>query len=198
VSEQLEDEIIYQGDGWTIVRSYRAETLVPYSGRERADGTVNHGWIDLRGHPERVAEIPEAERSSGLSQLLRVIADPASQVMSSACDCGAFERVQPGGGLWVASGFVSVMFRDGERNVTPQDLVGLAVYILQGIGHTPDHHIGYDMIIEPLKCFFERTDCHALTVKPLGYGPDETTAWVAFDYAASAAAEAIRRDRPRP
>ncbi len=192
-----EPEVLYEGPRCAIVRTYKAETLVPYHAAKRADGSINRGWIDLRDHPELVVEIPEAKRSPGLSKLLRVIADPASQVMSGACECCAFERPEQADLVrWQVGGFVSMMFKDSERNVSAQNLVDLACYILHGIGNSSDHHIGFEMIIEPLKSFFGRTDCHALTLKPLGYAASEPTAWAAFDYASGAAAEAIQRDRP--
>lgn len=194
---QVEDEIIYQGPGYTIARTYKAETLVPYGRAERPEGAINHGWIDLCDHPERVAEIPEAKRSVGLSKLLRVIADPASEIMSSACECCAFELgAEVDGPRWHVGGFVMVMFRDADRNVDAQNLVDMARYILSGISASSKHHVGFEMIVEPLKFFFGRTDCHALMLKTLGYGADEAEAWAAFDYAAGAAADTFRRDSP--
>jgi hypothetical protein len=158
---------------------------------------MNYGWIDLRDHPERVADIPEAARSEGLSRLLRVIADPVSQVISIGCDCHAFERSTPENDSprWSVGGYIAVAFKDAERNLDPNKLVEVACYILSEIGPSSEHQIAFEMIVEPLKYFFDHPDCHALMIKPFGRGDDEPQAWAAFDYAAGAVADAIQRSR---
>ena len=79
----FKDTIIRRGPGFVIAQSDVAETLIPYSGSLRRDGDINHGFKDLRGRPELVDEIPEAKKSKGLANLLRVIAHTASPFMSS-------------------------------------------------------------------------------------------------------------------
>jgi hypothetical protein len=88
-----------------------------------------------------------------------------------------------------------VTFKDAERNLDPKNFVEMALYILSGIGPSSKQHIGFEMIVEPLKSFFGRPDCHSLMIKPLGYGNDEPQAWAAFECAASAVADAIQRGR---
>lgn len=195
----MEDEILFQGPGYTIARTHKAETLVPYGYAERPNGHVNHGWIDLRDHPERVAEIPEAHRSAGLAKLLRAMADPVSKVMSSACECAAFDNSADASDRppWQVGGFVMAVFREVDRNTEPQNFVDLAGYLLNGVGPSSEYQFGFEMIVEPLKTFFGRSDCYALMIKPMGYGVDESEAWEAFDHAASSIAEALSRDRPQ-
>jgi hypothetical protein len=185
--------IKYQAPGITIAQSDEAGTLVPYGEVEHDDGHTNHGWTDLRDHPERVSQIPEATRSPGLARLLRVIADPVSRIMSSACECHAFDRtqVEHSGPPWQVGGFVVVMFKDAERNQDPENLLDVAARIAEGITPTEKHHIGFEFIVEPLKYFFGRSDCHAVLLKSLGYGSSEAEAWAAFEYATSAIADSI-------
>src|SRR5690606_6116645 len=127
------DVIVEEGPGFTIARTNKASTAVPYGPADRASGDINHGWMDLRGHPERVDEVPEAAKSAGLARLLRAIADPVSKVMSSACECAAFERSPDDneGAAWQVGGFVITMFLDGDRNTDPRELIQLAYYLLQ-------------------------------------------------------------------
>ena len=102
-----------------ITRSYQPGSLIPYGRVVRHDGAINHGWIDLRGHPELVASIPEAQRSEGLSNLLRVIAAPGSPLMSGACECAVFDRPElDPAQRWQAGGFVTVVFQDAEKTST--------------------------------------------------------------------------------
>ncbi|MBU6298536.1 MAG: hypothetical protein KGJ79_12870 [Alphaproteobacteria bacterium] len=193
----MNDKVLFQGAGYTIIRTYKAETLVPYFEAEREDGNMNYGWFDVRGRPEHVLDIPEARKNKGLANLLRVIAQPCSKLMSSACECGLFDNgASSTGKRWTAGGFVTGMFLDAQKNVESESLVELARYILGGIEPTVDHHISYEMFIEPLKGFFGRLDCHALTIKPFGHGESETLAWAAFEHASNAVANSIQRGRP--
>lgn len=187
-----DDEILWQGPGATITRSYRPGSLIPYGRVTRPDGRINHGWIDLRGRPELVASIPEAQASEGLLRLLRVIATPGSPLMSGACECGVFDRPELGAAQrWQAGGFVTVVFQHAEKNVDPQALIELAADILRGVRFTPEYGMAFEMMVAPLKLFFERTDCHDLLIKSVGVGASESKAWEAFNYAASAAAQRL-------
>lgn len=192
----MDHEILFQGPGYTIARSFTAETLVPYVPSERGGGNQNYGWVDLRDHPERVDFIPEAKKCDGLARLLRVIAVPESRIMSSACECAAFHNIDRlNEAAWHVGGFVEIMFKDDDRNADSQNLIDLAAGILSKIGPSSDHHVGYELIIEPLKTFFGRLDCYGLMLKSLGCGPDEETAWAAFDDATRRVADAIEKGR---
>jgi hypothetical protein len=195
----MQTEILYEGPGYTIARTNTAETLVPYDPAPRPNGAKNYGWIDLRDRPGRVADIPEAARSEGLSKLLRMISDPVSQIMSIGCDCHGFERstAESDSPRWSVGGYVGVTFKDAERNLDPNNFVEVARYILSGIEASSEYHIGFEMIVEPLKSFFGRPDCHSLLIKALGHGNDEPQAWAAFEHAASAVADAIQKGRNR-
>jgi hypothetical protein len=189
--------ILYQAPGITIARTDRAGTLVPYGPANHDDGHKNHGWIDLRDHPDLVAQIPEVARSVGLVRLLEAIASPASRIMSSACECHAFHcsDEEDRRSEWKVGGFVVTMFKDADRNAIPENLIELAYRIAERIAPTEAHVIGFEFIVEPLKYFFGRHDCHAVMLKALGYGDTEAEAWTAFDYATSAIAESIESRR---
>lgn len=60
---------------------------VPYAPLEDAVRR-NHGFVDLRGRPDMVANVPEASESEALGLLLRRLADPASLLASLGCDLG--------------------------------------------------------------------------------------------------------------
>lgn len=73
----------------------------------------NHGFVDTRGKIERVAEIPEAQRSDALRAVLECLAQVASPFVSLGCDLG--EQDRPKGRLstrkW-AGGYVQVAVRE--------------------------------------------------------------------------------------
>lgn len=60
---------------------------IPYGGHggPREDGTENHGFKNLKGHPERLSEIPELNDSPALFELVAAISDPENGLVSVGC-----------------------------------------------------------------------------------------------------------------
>ncbi len=188
-------KILRQGPGFTIARSFIPGALVPYNAVDHNDGYRNHGYIDLRGSPELVYKIPEARKSTGLSAILKVIAHPKSALMTCGCECYLFDcgegDDQP---RFLAGGYISVMFKSAEKNRNIKAIQDIAAYILNGISGAPQHHIVYEMILEPLKLFFGDSDCFALMLKPLGFGDTKEQAWASFEHASNSIAVSLCRD----
>lgn len=70
-----------------ITYSERNGNTVPYP--PLFDGIRrNFGFIDTRGKPDRVAEIPEARESNGLAAVLHALAKPGAALVSLGCDLG--------------------------------------------------------------------------------------------------------------
>lgn len=69
----------------------------------------NHGFVDTRGRIDRIADIPEAQLSEALAELLLLLAAPDSPLISLGCDLG--QRDKPKGRLdtrkW-AGGYVQI------------------------------------------------------------------------------------------
>jgi len=77
----------------------------------------NHGFIDTRGRPDLVDEIPEARESVALAALLTSLALPGSRLVSLGCDLGQHD--EPKARLEtrrVAGGYVQVVARRGQDN----------------------------------------------------------------------------------
>lgn len=69
----------------------------------------NHGYVDTRGRIDRIANIPEAQLSDALADILLSLAAPSSPLISLGCDLG--QRDKPKGRLdtrkW-AGGYVQI------------------------------------------------------------------------------------------
>ncbi|MEI8715865.1 hypothetical protein [Mesorhizobium sp. ISC11] len=196
MSEDDDDkEIVLQGNGFSIVKLKQPGTMVPYPARSiPVEGRLNYGWLDLRGRPDLVDQVPEAREIPALAKLLRVLATSPT-LMSSACEHGVFYRE----GLdppWQGGSFVVIEFLEEEDNTNSDRFVDLAKSVLGGIKPTEAHHIGFDMIVEPLKTFFGRADCFALMIRSLGLGSTEKEAVAAMEHAINAVAESLQRNRP--
>lgn len=73
----------------------------------------NHGFIDLRGRPDRIAQVPEARESTALASLLRALAAPDSPLVSLGCDLGEHvEADAPEAEREVAGGYVQIVCAD--------------------------------------------------------------------------------------
>ena len=64
---------------------------IPYAGtgERRPDGGANHGFKDLKGRPERLDEVPEANEDCALAELMRTINAPHTGVFSIASMSGS-------------------------------------------------------------------------------------------------------------
>jgi len=54
---------------------------LPYRTEARPDGSVNNGFMDLRGRPEAAAIVTEAQASGYLPDLLVALATPGSRYL---------------------------------------------------------------------------------------------------------------------
>jgi hypothetical protein len=102
-----------------IYSSMERGNTVPYP-RLEDEIRQNHGFVDLRGKPDEVAAVPEAQISLALADLLTALAQPHSQMISLGCDLG--EHTDPGSQLQTrrrAGGYVQVAdarMNDAEGN----------------------------------------------------------------------------------
>lgn len=192
----MNDEIVMRGFGFLIARAQLAETQVPYAYQEREDGSINHGFIDLRDKPNSVSLIPEAKKSEGLANLLTTVADVNSPLMTAICEAGCFDSGPESEDYkFNVGGFVNLMFRQAVLNRDEERMLNLAIYVLEGIPLFSRYVREYDFTIEPLKKFFDEEGCYALQCKTLGHGRTEDEAWLAFDSGTQALADAVSRDQ---
>ena len=186
----MTDTIIMQGPGYTIAQTDVAGTAVPYGPFGHPDGSQNYGFMDLRDHPERATAIPEAQSSSGMQAILQAVNAPGFRFMSLGIERALFPlaNAKPGEPTWLCGSYIQVAYRDSALNRNPKRFIALSQRILRDVPSSNEHHIGFEMIVEPLRSFFGEEGCHALMVKPLGYGGSEAAALAAWEYAATAVA----------
>jgi hypothetical protein len=193
-------DTIMEGPGYTIIRTHDAHTAIPYGWTHRADGQRNHGFIDLRDHPELVTLIPEAQDSVGMQAILRALNAPGFRFMSLGCARRPFpcQDAKPGEPTHLCDGYIQVAYRDSALNTDPARFVTLAQVILSRIGPSAEHHIQFVMTVEPLRSFFNDESRYALMVQPRGYGDSEAAALAAWDHAAKSVAAVFTRLRSEP
>jgi hypothetical protein len=71
----------------------------------------NFGFLDLRGNPDRVDDVPETVESPALRNLLLDMADPESTLMSIGCDLGNRRHKDAQlGRRYRAGGYIQIAF----------------------------------------------------------------------------------------
>ena len=190
----MTDYILYQGSGITIAQTDEALTAVPYGPQTHDDGDQNHGWVDLRDNPERVTNIPEAQKSAGLAALLKTLAEPGA-LMTSGCECGLFAGNAEMAHAYYVGGYIDVMFREGALN-SPEKLYAALEQWLPGVPPPPiGVHYDFEFILQPLRHFFGQRDRFSVMVKPIGRGNTAEEAWAAFGTACLALETGYRATR---
>jgi hypothetical protein len=58
---------------------------IPYGGGQRPEGTVNHGFVSLKGKPDLILTIPEARDDNALADIIRKINAPGTALFSVGC-----------------------------------------------------------------------------------------------------------------
>jgi hypothetical protein len=199
-SAPMADTIVMEGPGYTIIRTHDPHTAIPYGGADRPDGQRNHGFIDLRDHPELVTLIPEAQDSVGMQAILRALNAPGFRFMSLGCARRAFPCLdaKPGEPTHLCDGYIQVAYRDRVLNTDPARFITLAQVILTRISPSAEHHIQFAMTVEPLRSFFDDEGHYALIVQPRGYGDSEATALAAWDHATKSVAAVFTHLRSEP
>jgi len=84
-------EIIAQGESYVISSTDDWGPGTPYGPIDHQDGHFNHGFLHVIGHPDSVAEIPEAVGKPGVIHLLTRLNAPESHLMSLGCDNGIYQ-----------------------------------------------------------------------------------------------------------
>lgn len=192
----MNDVLIREGAGYGIWTTTVPGTMTNYGRSIRSDGSINHGFVDLRDRPELVDKIPETSKSAGLAEILRAVNAKGSPLFSITCESHEFQLDEPryDGTTVHVGGFVDISFRDQDKASDQSRFIDLADWILGGIPAPAEGiAIAFEFMVEPLKNHFGRTDCYGLMVKPHGWGKTPDEAWKAFDYAAAAAAKSLAR-----
>jgi len=186
---------VEEGPGWSIEVDDEPHTLVPYHACDHEDGRRNHGFTDIRDHPELADHIPELVGRRGLAELVKAVSEPGSALMSIGSECGLFEvdDPEPGGPTCYLGSYVDITYRDPSRNASPSTLVELARTLLGSVAVSEEHHFAFHMTVEPLRGFWGLPGRYSLMVKTAGFGRSEEQALRALDHAASAIADGCRK-----
>jgi hypothetical protein len=129
----------------------------------------NHGFVDTRGHPDRIAEIPEAQESAALASLLTMLAAPDAPLISLGCDLGQHEVPKARiGTRRVAGGYVQVI---SPRREAPEAELAFLKQVAKRLEHELIGGVGVDhweinLCLAPvaLNLEEEEVDCQSIWI----------------------------------
>lgn len=183
---EMSDEIISQGPGFTIYRTSDWGPAVPYRAEPREE-SVNHGFMDLRDHPELVASIPEAATSPGLRQLLYVLNQPESPLMSIGCERRLNPRNDPQDELRLYyHSYTDLTYRDPAKHATEGQMVQLANDFLHGVIGVAGAVFTFELGIQRMRAFFGSQAGFVLSLGLSGFGRTEEEARHCYEAGAQA------------
>lgn len=89
----------------------RAGKTLPYPAADRVDSR-NYGFMPLKGHPERVSQVPEAQTCPGLAQALQRLNAAGTALYTAGCD---YSLNTEGNGSYWTKGYIDCVFMDPQR-----------------------------------------------------------------------------------
>jgi hypothetical protein len=87
----------------------------------------NHGFVVLKGKPERLSDVREAEECESLAAVLSAINQPGNSYWSTVSDPGSGPKWTSDAPLYQAGFYVNVAFVDIGRNATRGAFAELAL-----------------------------------------------------------------------
>ena len=121
---------------------------IPYAAADHADGTRNFGFMALRGHAERIADVAEAKTVPSYRGLLTALNAPASPFFSVACEN---DFRSDAGGHW-GSGYMEFAFNFAELVSDAANYFSLFYnFTYDAAAFVSSHDVQFHWIVQPAR-----------------------------------------------
>jgi hypothetical protein len=123
-------------------------------------------YLNLRQHPERAAELPEAAGSPALQAFLRAVNAPSSPLESAKCDRW-IDQEAGSPGIVAAGGYIDLIFRDAEKQLSLPAHEAFArdaarrLRDLDDDGNLPDPSVAAEFVIR--RCYYHAEKCRDIS-----------------------------------
>jgi hypothetical protein len=106
---------------------------VPYPAVNHGNGTLNHGYLRLKGNTGAVSLIPEAQGWPELQMFLETVNADSSPIETLGCERGFFpSELETAPPVYLGS-YVDVVFAERELNNRPENLLLLASHLANAV-----------------------------------------------------------------
>lgn len=146
------------------------------------DASGKLAYVDLKRHPELLAQVEEAKQHPELAEFLRCVNSKRSAVESAKCDVWATTELTPEEEIFGAShkftSYVDLVLSDTAPRLSFPEHERFAKRLAALLGRAPEMSASTEVCVR--RCFFgEGTETHEgfyFTVYVNGYGNDEAAA----------------------
>jgi len=151
---------------------------VPYPAVDHEDGNRNSGYVRVKGDPETVARIPEAQGWPELQDFLLAVNAAQSPIESVGCEKG-FSPSDVEGPTEKLGSYIDVILTDLARNAAPENLLLLASNLLPSVAGCEKWWSNVEMCLQPMRFLSGTVSPWGLMVRVTGYGrgQDEARKW---------------------
>jgi hypothetical protein len=177
------DQIVATGDTFTIFRTFHPGPAVPYPSFDHRDGTLNHGFTDLRNRAHLASGLPETKGNPAFGLLVRRLNENDSPLMTLGCEQSIFDVEEPAedGPAFYIGSYIDVAFRKTE-NASQTNIETLAREIVAVRNLTVDDWTRLELGIQELRHFFGARGCFSLMLKIISFGRDENETATVFNH----------------
>ena len=124
---------------------------VPYGPVDHGDGHQNHGYKRVKGDPEAVRSIAEAQGWPEFQDFLIAINGAETAIESIGCEKGCFPAKDAGNAVVKVGSYVDLIFTDLALNERPENLLLLASHLLQAVKGCENWWGDVEIALQPLK-----------------------------------------------
>ena len=157
------------------------------------DGSLR--YIDLKGHPELIREIEEAQREPALAEFLHSVNSADSVLQSAKCDAWASNEIHPEEEIFnlphKLCSYIDLLFCDERRFDFPANEAWVK-NIASLLRKAPELPISAELIIR--RCHFQvKKTGFYVTLYLFGFGDDEASARTQWEIGLKLVANALRQ-----
>ena len=124
---------------------------IPYGPVDHGDGHQNHGYKRVKGNPEAVRNIPEAQGWPEFQEFLITVNGAESPIESVGCEKGFFPVDLAGDALIKLGSYIDVIFTELTLNERPETLLLLASRLLHAVKGCESWWGDVEIALQPFK-----------------------------------------------
>lgn len=166
----LEDGILYRNKDIVIFANNNRTTYVPYPSINRQDGSINHGYKNLKNEPDLINNLPELQNSETYKNFIIYLNDKELPFETIGCEHhlsnNNHEVVK-----YSQGSYTQIIFSDYEKNKNFHNFYVTLNYIINSIKDCHLHWGNLEVGIEPLKGLYDFNGTYyCLLIRVVGYG----------------------------
>jgi hypothetical protein len=125
--------VLWQNARCTLYVDDDLGPCVPYSPVDHGDGTMNHGYLPLKGNKDAIRRVPELQGWPAFAGFIEAINEPTSPIESIGCEIGYFDVTDCGAAITMVGSYTDVVFSETGLNEMPENFLHLAARLMRAV-----------------------------------------------------------------